>query len=275
MELEQRGSTQSLELDILQLTQRWESQRTIRNGDTPGQALRKGAGAGAGGAACTLGLRLAFPVLPQPLQVNHVAMTHLPAVPRPALAPIPANVAVAAAAPGAINPFSFTAQRQKAAASRCHQQQQQPGVRFALEDPAAADAENAGAAAGSAAATPAIMPPASHSKAAVAASAGGASAGSPSPYVLFRGRLSFAAEADSGAPGRARAPNLQWCGPWIRPCMLAAPRTCSQQPPPTLACVPVQPASLIVPSQRTSPRALGSSASCSSVLEVRWHTEKR
>lgn len=43
MDLEERDSTQSLELDILHLTQRWEAQRTIRNGDTPGQALRKGA----------------------------------------------------------------------------------------------------------------------------------------------------------------------------------------------------------------------------------------
>lgn len=41
--LDHRGSSQqSVELDILQLSQRWEAQRTIRNGDTPGQALRKG-----------------------------------------------------------------------------------------------------------------------------------------------------------------------------------------------------------------------------------------
>ncbi len=41
--LHHRGSSQqSVELDILQLSQRWESQRTIGNGDTPGQALRKG-----------------------------------------------------------------------------------------------------------------------------------------------------------------------------------------------------------------------------------------
>jgi hypothetical protein len=32
----------SLELDILHLSQRWEAERTIRNGDTPGNALRKG-----------------------------------------------------------------------------------------------------------------------------------------------------------------------------------------------------------------------------------------
>ena len=213
IELEQRDSTQSLELDILQLTQRWESQRTIRNGDTPGQALRKGAG---GIWRCSVhGLALGdSPCSSSQTPVNRHAMTPLPAGPRPALAPIPANVAVAAAAPGAINPFSFTAQRQKAAASRCcHHQQQQPAVRFALEDSEAADAERAaaGAAAGSAAATPAIMPPASHSKAAVAASAGGASAGSPSPYVLFRGRLSFAAEADSGAPGCVPLP-CSCCG---------------------------------------------------------------
>lgn len=43
--MEQHGSSSSqssLELDILHLSQRWEAQRTIRNGDTPGQALRKG-----------------------------------------------------------------------------------------------------------------------------------------------------------------------------------------------------------------------------------------
>ena len=41
--LEQRSSSQrSVELDILALSQRWEAQRTIRNGDTPG--MRRGAG---------------------------------------------------------------------------------------------------------------------------------------------------------------------------------------------------------------------------------------
>lgn len=40
--LEQRDSSESLELDILRLSQRWEAQRTIRSGDTPGDALRKG-----------------------------------------------------------------------------------------------------------------------------------------------------------------------------------------------------------------------------------------
>lgn len=41
--LPQRGSSQeSLEMDILKLSARWEAQRTIRTGDTPGQALRKG-----------------------------------------------------------------------------------------------------------------------------------------------------------------------------------------------------------------------------------------
>lgn len=44
-QLEQCGSNQlSLELDILQLSQQWGAQRTIRNGDTPGKALRKGMG---------------------------------------------------------------------------------------------------------------------------------------------------------------------------------------------------------------------------------------
>lgn len=43
-QLPQRGSSQeSLEMDILRLSARWEAQRTIRTGDTPGQALRKGA----------------------------------------------------------------------------------------------------------------------------------------------------------------------------------------------------------------------------------------
>ena len=197
MELEQRDSTQSLELDILQLTQRWEAQRTIRNGDTPGQALRKGAG-----DPQHLEMRAGWCLAAFfPAPANRHAVSHLPAGPRPALAPIPVNVAAAAPAPGAINPFSFTAQRQKTAASRCGHHHHQPAVRFAVADTETCDAERTGAAAASAsaAATPAIMPPASHSKAAVAASAGGASAGSPSPYVLFRGRLSFAAEADSGA----------------------------------------------------------------------------
>ncbi|PRW56701.1 kinesin K39 isoform B [Chlorella sorokiniana] len=141
--LPQRGSSQeSLEMDILSLSARWEAQRTIRTGDTPGQALRKG--------------------------------------PRPALAAIPPNVAAAAAAP---NPFRLSAQRQKA--SRQQHQQPQP------------------------AATPTgAAPPATLSRLAVGTT-GGAS-GSPSPYVLFRGRLSFAAEADSARkfdrPTTARKP---------------------------------------------------------------------
>ncbi|KAL4444376.1 hypothetical protein ABPG75_012113 [Micractinium tetrahymenae] len=179
--LEHRGSSQqSVELDILQLSQRWEAQRTIRNGDTPGQALRKG--------------------------------------PRPALASISANTA---AEP--INPFSFTAQRQKASAAAAlpernqQQQQQQPSVRFALDEPpssrqqegaaaaAAGGEENllpAAAAGATGAVTPCAILPATVSRGAAVMSGKGAGSagGSPSPYVLFRGRLSFAA----GEPDSAR-----------------------------------------------------------------------
>ncbi|EFN57871.1 hypothetical protein CHLNCDRAFT_141868 [Chlorella variabilis] len=164
--MEQHGSSSSqssLELDILHLSQRWEAQRTIRNGDTPGQALRKGS--------------------------------------RPALAAIPVNVAAAA------NPFSLTAQRQKATAARLpSHQKQQPSVRFAVDEPAAASRQPSGdveiacclGRSASAAATPAAAVPTTSNRAAgVAGTGGGASCGSPSPYVVFRGRLSFAAEADS------------------------------------------------------------------------------
>ncbi|KAL4420108.1 hypothetical protein ABPG77_000589 [Micractinium sp. CCAP 211/92] len=191
--LDHRGSSQqSVELDILQLSQRWESQRTIGNGDTPGQALRKGR--------------------------------------RPALASISTNIA---AEP--INPFSFTAQRQKksmadaALERRRAQQQQQPSVRFLLDEPQdvrrqegaaeaapvlAGEEENLLPAAcddAAGAATPCTLLPASLSRAAVATGGKGAGSSSPSPYVLFRGRLSFAAgEADSARkydrPTTARKP---------------------------------------------------------------------
>lgn len=137
---------------------------------------------------------------------------------RPALASISTNIA---AEP--INPFSFTAQRQKksmadaALERRRAQQQQQPSVRFLLDEPQdvrrqegaaeaapvlAGEEENLLPAAcddAAGAATPCTLLPASLSRAAVATGGKGAGSSSPSPYVLFRGRLSFAAgEADSG-----------------------------------------------------------------------------
>lgn len=108
------------------------------------------------------------------------------------LAALPANVAAA-------NPFSLSAQRLKGGASGQPCQQQQASVRFAVEEQCAA--------------TPAAVPP----SAGWQCGTGGAStagAGSPSPYVLFRGRLSFAAEVESarkfdrpGASARAAAAN--------------------------------------------------------------------
>lgn len=119
---------------------------------------------------------------------------------RPALAPLAVNT-LPSQQP-AVNPFSLTAQRHKAVGGRpCqaqqHEQQQQQTVRFALDSDGAENRVDAAAAAApSAAATPAAAPPVSTSRGCVAT--GGASAGaSPSPYVLFRGRLSFAAEVDS------------------------------------------------------------------------------
>lgn len=132
---------------------------------------------------------------------------------RPALAAIPVNVAAAA------NPFSLTAQRQKATAARLpSHQKQQPSVRFAVDEPAAASRQPSGdveiacclGRSASAAATPAAAVPTTSNRAAgVAGTGGGASCGSPSPYVVFRGRLSFAAEADSGATRLGTAG--RWC----------------------------------------------------------------
>lgn len=127
--------------------------------------------------------------------------------PRPALAAIPPNVV--AAAP---NPFSLSAQRQKASRQQ-HQQpqrdqqhsaQQPPSVRFAVDEgrqqpSRGAGPENwaCGAGMASGAATPTgAAPPATLNR--LAARTTGGASGSPSPYVLFRGRLSFAAEVDSG-----------------------------------------------------------------------------
>lgn len=228
--LPQRGSSQkSLEMDILKLSARWEAQRTIRTGDTPGRALRKGACGAANGAGAMQSCHLPpCAQLPQHISAEArlqcqplLSLPPLTAGPRPALAAIPPNVV--AAAP---NPFSLSAQRQKATRQQHqqpqreqqHQQQtaQQPSVRFAADTDSRRPGRGAGpehwhCGTASAAATPTgAAPPATQSR--LAARTTGGASGSPSPYVLFRGRLSFAAEADSGG--------------WLAGCLgLPAPQT--------------------------------------------------
>ena len=153
----------------------------------------KSMGGGTDASACAC-----FRAAITPLTAAHMPRYPLPdpTGSRPALAAIPPNVAAAA------NPFSLTVQRQKTAAARTSQQQQHHGatVRFGACAPAGgavADAENT--AVPSAAATPAttVLPTTSGRGAAT-----GGGAPSPSPLVLFRGRLSFAAgEPDSGGWG--------------------------------------------------------------------------
>ena len=229
----QRCHTLAMEQDILALTRQWEAHRTIRSGDTPGSAMGRGeapphpAAARCGwskgdpAAPCSV----SPPARPRPPPHHATPCTDDAAVPRPALAPIPLNCASEVA-----NPFSFTAQRHKAAAGgrRCsqghhlpplqQQQQQYALVAGCSSCTAHADApprsdgradSEAGGGPGPPVAAAAATPIAGtqldtlgRTFGGMAAGSGGgagtAAAGSPSPYVLFRGRLSFAAEADSG-----------------------------------------------------------------------------
>jgi hypothetical protein len=175
-----------------------------------------------------------------------------PAGARPALAPIPANVAAA------VNPFSLSAQRHKAVGRpqlSADKQQQQPSVRFVLPAVSlpgrspAMDADSGRLARlPAASATPAALPPPSSGRGA-AATCGAASCGSPSPCVIFRGRLSFAAEADSGGCisgavrcflGAIEPPNLLgvcvcYDVPLLPATLLSQPESLTDRPPPPSA----------------------------------------
>lgn len=74
------------------------------------------------------------------------------------------------------------------------------------------------------------MPPATRSKAPGGATGGAATGGSPSPYVLFRGRLSFAPQADSGR-GACSLPALPICAcVWFECLPARDPNTLSHPP---------------------------------------------